>query len=319
MNLLDPNRMPPSPPPRPPVYVPPVPPAHSEPQLVIRPHVPRRRSRFDLESLASTIGALLLCALVIAGVGLFVNQWWKDVSTIKSGVGDAKPSPALLRSTAPVVKTGGGLPAADDNNQAPDGATAGKAAAAPGDKPTAREQLEAAVKHAREGSFDAALLAADKAKKEMPDESQGLKLMVAYVQQYSKLADDARLALNASSEIDLGPKYGKVQFIEQDDKQIKFFAKGRHETLPLHKFDALTEARFRMTRDYLDRARNPANDLILGSYNFLRKVAADGKVDATTSLGEAERRFRKAIEGGDPMSSEQGTFMLKALQADLRK
>lgn len=318
MNLLDPNRMPPSPP-RPPVYVPPVPPAHSEPQLVIRPAVPRRRSRFDLESLASTIGALILCTLVIAGVGLFINQWWKDVSAIKSGAGDAKPLPAPPRPTAPVVKTGGGLPAPAADNGAPGGVTAGKAVAAPGDKPTAREQLAAAVKHAREGSFDAALLAADNAKKEMPDESQGLKLMVAYVKQYPRLADDARLALNGSSEIDLGPKYGKVQFIEQDDKQIKFFAKGRHETLPLQKFDALTEARFRMTADYLDRARNPANDLILGSYNFLRKVAADGKVDATASLGEAERRFRKAIESGDPMSAEQGAFMLKALQADLRK
>ena len=143
--------------------------------------------------------------------------------------------------------------------------------------------------------------------------------MVAYVEQYLGLADDARLALNGSSEIDLGPKYGRVQFVEQNDMEIKFFSKGRHVTLPIRKFEGLPGVRFRVTRDYLDRAKNPANDLILGSYNFLLKVDANGVVDADKSLREAERRFRKAIASGDPASVEQGTAMMKTLQAGLRK
>jgi hypothetical protein len=315
---LDPNRAP-SPPPLSRPYVPPVPATAQPVPLVIHTNVPRRRSRFDLESVASTIGALILCMLVIAGVGWFVHQWWQDVNAVGSVNNPIKPaiSPAPV---PPVVNRGGGLPAptADDNreSQAPGPAPGPKS---PRDKPTAREHLEAAVKHAREQSFGAALELAQKAKPEMPEESDGLALMVAYVRQYLTLADDARLALNGSSELDLGPKYGRVQFIEQNDTDISFFSQGRRETLPIRKFNSLPGVRFRVTRDYLDRAKNPANDLILGSYNFLLKVDANGVVDAAKSLREAERRFRTAIASGEPTSAEQATVMMKTLQADLRK
>lgn len=138
--------------------------------------------------------------------------------------------------------------------------------------------------------------------------------MIDYVRQYSDQADRARLALNGSSEVDLGRPWGNAQFVEQDADCITFFMNGKHERFTVKKFNGLEGVRFRLTRDYLDRGSNPTNDLILGSYQFLMHVDETGSVDPRGARDAAQRRFRKAITSRDRVSLEHGTVMLKALQ-----
>lgn len=146
----------------------------------------------------------------------------------------------------------------------------------------------------------------------MPDESEGLMLMIDYVQQYSDLADAAQRALNGSTEVDLGKEWGKAQFVGQDSGSITFFAKGKHERFTMQQFKGITGVRFRLTRDYLDRANNPANDLIIGSYEVLMRVNESGFINVPGSRDAARKRFRNAIESGTPQMVEHGNLMIKA-------
>jgi len=320
---------PPPPAPTPPqwaaqVAAPPVPPAASapaaepaEPTVVI--HVPRRRRRsgFDLENVAGAIGGLLMCGLIVFGVGMFIKLWWVDIQRplIKPPV---VPLPVEPPPDRPTVKPGGGRPTSGDEGTKlvkPDQQDSGGQAMEVVDRQRAAalENLKQAKKLAGEGSFDEALRLAGRAKRAMPDESEGLMLMIDYVEQYTGLADAAQLALNGSSEVDLGGKWGKAQFVQQDAESITFFAKGKHERFTQAQFEGIKGVRFRVTRDFLDRAANPTNDLIIGSYQFLMRVNESGILNVPGSRDAAGRRLRKAIESGDAESAESASLMIKVL------
>ncbi|MFM8771748.1 MAG: hypothetical protein ACKOE4_06975 [Candidatus Kapaibacterium sp.] len=181
-------------------------------------------------------------------------------------------------------------------------------------RPAPGEHINKAISLAREGAYDKAIRAASRASRALPDVSKGLSLMIAYARQYSDHADQARLALNGSSEVDLGEPWGKAQFVEQNDASIIFFAGGRHERFTVERFNGLKGVRFRLTRDYLDRANIPANDLILGAHQFLMNVNEEGDIDAPGARDAAQRRFRKAFTSRDRVSIENGTLMMKALE-----
>jgi len=261
-----------------------------------------------VENLTNALGALVTCGLLLVGVGWFIDQSWRDLNDRTQqqargpGLRESAPTP---RPTA----TGGGKPAAPLPVCGPTKVTPKPAVA--GDS---RAMLEQSLKLAREGSFTEAQRVAERALKQLPDESEGLCYIAAYAEQYSNLADQARLALNGSSEVDLGSPYGKAQFVDQTADDITFFSKGKHKKFSIKEFNSRKGVRFRITRDFLDNASNPANDLILGSYQFLMLVNDNGEKNGSGNVDAAEHRFRKAINSGDPVSAEQGTLMLKAVK-----
>ena len=280
-------------------------------------HVPQYRRGLTLESLAGAVSALVMCGLVLLGVGWFINQSWEDLNEKTRRGARTKPGLKEITPARPFVRPGGGKPAkptVTDGTPEPD--EGGSAPAVPVGGADARKQLEDALKLARQGSFDEALRLTQRASKALPDQSEGLGLIVEYAGQYTQLADQARQALNGSNEVDLGRPYGKAQFVEQDANQITFFAKGKHERFAIEKFNSLKGVRFRVTRDFLDNAENPANDLILGACHFLMKVSDKGEQGAgSDGTREAEQRFGKAIASGDSVSVEQGTLMINAMKA----
>lgn len=285
--------------------------ANHEPPVAIRPRMPRHARRFTLDNVANAIGAVVTCGLLIGAVGWFVNQSWEDMNDRTRrkangpGLGLVEADPAVK-----AVANGGGR--SDRPRQ--------KLQPAPTPKPTetpnvakAKETLQQSLKLARQGSFKEAQRVAARARSQLPDESDGLSYLISYAEQYPTLADEARGALNGSSEVDLGMPYGKAQFVEQNADEITFFAKGRHKSFSVKEFNSRKGVRFRVFRNYLDNAGLPANHLIIGAYQFLLRVNEQGEQDAAGGLPEAKSRIRKAITGGDADTVEQGTLMMKAI------
>lgn len=183
----------------------------------------------------------------------------------------------------------------------------------------AREALQKALVVSQQGKLDEASRLARSAAKAMPKEAGALQLMLEYVGQYEKLADQARLRLNGSNEVDLGQPHGKAQFVEQDAQRIMFFLRGRHLKFTIQEFNALAGVRFRVARDFLDRAPNrPANDLILGACHYLHQWNGDGNSSLEASLREAENRFKRAARSSDPLVREHGHLFMQLLEAGLR-
>lgn len=287
----------------------------TEPPIVIRAPRPRRRSGFDTENLSGTIGALLMCGLIVFGVGMFVREWWKGMQDLPIKTEPGLPTGKPVQKRPPVRPGEGEAARSGSGNRAekPDEGNPLAPVVPPSDdERAARENLKRAMKLAGDGSFDEGILLAQRASRVMPDESEGLMLMIDYVQQYSDLADAAQRALNGSTEVDLGKEWGKAQFVGQDSGSITFFAKGKHERFTMQQFKGITGVRFRLTRDYLDRANNPANDLIIGSYEVLMRVNESGFINVPGSRDAARKRFRNAIESGTPQMVEHGNLMIKA-------
>lgn len=292
-------------------------PTTSEPLLAIRTRAPRYRRGITIENLTGAVGALVMCGTVLLGVGWFVNQSWKDLRDKTRQPAEPELAVVEQKPVPPSVGTGSGKPATLGRNPTvPAGNQISSQQAVRGGEANARKQLEDALTLARQGSFDEALRLSQRAARALPDQGEGLELLIAYSRQYPGLADQAVKALNGSSEVDLGRPYGKAQFVDQNATEITFFAKGRHETFSIHKFNSLKGVRFRVTRNFLDNAKNPANDLILGACHFLMMVNDEGEqAPGSDGVREAERRIGKAIASSHPASVEQGTVMLKAMKA----
>jgi len=285
-----------------------------EPPVVVRPHLPRYDRGFTLDNLTSAVGALVVCGLLITGVGWFVRQSWDDLQARTTRKPDQTGGGLVVVDPTPKpVVTGGGREDQPKPKPEPQPTPPSRPAPAPvvGD---AKATLQKALELARQGSFDEARRVADRAGKQLPDESDGLSYLISYAEQYSGLADKARLALNGNNAVDLGSPYGQAQFVEQTDDKITFFAKGKHKTFSIKEFSSRKGVRFRVFRNYLDNAEIPANDLIIGAYQFLLRVNERGEQDANGGVPEAESRIHKAITNGDPMTIEQGTLMMKALE-----
>lgn len=281
-------------------------PAAREPEIVIRTPVARRRSGLDMENVVGAMGSLLMCGALVLGVGMFIKLWWADVPRQPP----KPPKPLVVEPPPhrpPVVPGGGPTTGEGKPKPSPVMQITDEQRAA------ARENLQQAIQMGRNGSFEEARRLAQRASRAMPDESEGVILMTEYVEQYSGLADAAQQALNGSSEVDLGGRWGKAQFVEQDADSITFFVSGQHKRFTQVEFKGIKGVRFRLTRDYLDRAANPANDLILGAYEVLMRVNESGLLNKPGSLDAAQRRFRKAIELGDSEVVESGSVMIKAL------
>lgn len=284
-----------------------------EPPVVVRPHLPRYDRGLTLDNLAGAVGGLVMCCFVVAGVGWFAAQSWEgwQKKPVPGGGSTLGETPVVVK----VVGGGGGKPTPPKLNPKPGPVPTPPPRPAPvplvGD---AKATLQKAVELARQGSFTEARRVAERAHQELPDESDGLSYLISYAEQYSDLADEARLALNGNNAVDLGSPYGQAQFVEQTSEKITFFAKGKHKSFSIKEFDTRKGVRFRVFRNYLDNATLPANDLIIGAYQFLLRINERGEQDANGGVPEAKSRIRKAITGGDPETIEHGTLMMKAIE-----
>lgn len=291
--------------------------------IVIRSHIARRPAGFAYDKTISAAGVFLACAALAFGAGFFGQQWWKDLKKA-SGVERLVVRPVKTaeqrrsaRTKAPVKAT----PVAVKKK--PDNKPPSPAAQNPGANgqalDAARQHLKTAIEKARSGSLAEARALARRASKALPDESEGLNLMIDYFESYPALADEARIKLNGNSEVDLGKPWGKAQFVEQGPDTITFFVQGKHKRFTLQQFNELAGVRFRVTRDYLDRAASPTNHLILGASLFLMNIDENGHSTTRDACDAARRRFQKAITSNDRVSREDGTVMMKALALDKRK
>jgi hypothetical protein len=129
------------------------------------------------------------------------------------------------------------------------------------------------------------------------------------------LADDARQALNGNNVVNLGAKWGQGAFVEQDADSVTFRVRGKNKRFTVAELDAIPGARFRITAAFLDNAAIPANDLILGAYQFVRQLDDEGIVVRRGAV--APSRWLKATNSQDQTTAEQARLLLKLAELKL--
>jgi len=284
----------------------------------------RHRRGTDWENLLSGAAVILGMVVAILLAGLFLGAWEKDV--IRPGRGGRivatkfRPEPEPI-DPQPIVPRGEGAPkqgdpiAGNGKGEAPreDGQRRGR-----GDVEAADRLCDEALEQAKNGSFVEADLRAAKALKAAPghERAEAMRLLVAYQRQYTDLADEALEKLNGNNVVNLGPDYGDGAFIEKDASSVTFKVAGRIEQIPIGRLNGIPGVRFRITRDYLGNAANPANDLILGAYHYVSGLTDDGAASPPRALQQAHRRWKKAAGAGDADARVQAEMLLQLPQRE---
>lgn len=289
-------------------YSPPVPPIPSAPWRRAEPKLPNivelrphrsRRSAFDANNIASLIGVLAMLFIMGVVFTLFVNQWWEDIKPKK--VPNALP---IVAPDEPIdVPKGAGKSLPPKRVQAE--------VAAPFNK-EAFQHVKRAVENCRKENFKEADFDAQKALKINPrfEEANAVRILIGYAKQYPKLATDAENALNENCEVDLGSKYGKALFIEKDDQSVTFRTKGQNKRFSRKELQGIPGVRFRITQQFLANANNPANDLILGAFQFLRHVDENGN-DLPAGIVSTPSHWKKASESQEEEFREHAKLLIK--------
>jgi hypothetical protein len=302
-----PPTIPPAPPPVPHgrQYQPPV----AAPPIIVRPTVHRTGSGSAAET---TLGVLGIVAMLTAAS--FLGFLFRDqlFSSRKSRVTSRQPSRV-------VVPDGGGAEetASDQPPPSPTPKPKPTPPGQPGRVAEAQSHIKSALSNLRKGFFDEADLDAQKALAAAPglDEAEAMRLTAAYVRQYTGLADDARQALNGNNVVNLGAKWGQGAFVEQDADSVTFRVRGKNKRFTVAELDAIPGARFRITAAFLDNAAIPANDLILGAYQFVRQLDDEGIVVRRGAV--APSRWLKATNSQDQTTAEQARLLLKLAELKL--
>ena len=291
-------------------YSPPVPPVPSAPWRRAEPKLPNivelrphrsRRSAFDANNIASLIGVLAMLFIMGVVFTLFVNQWWEDIKPKK--VPNALP---IVAPDEPIdVPKGAGKSLPPKRVQA-------EVAAPLNVNKEAFQHVKQAVENCRKGNFKEADFDAQKALKINPrfEEAKTVRILIGYAKQYPKLATGAENALNENCEVDLGRKYGRAWFIEKDDESVTFRTKGQNKRFSRKELQGIPGVRFRITQQFLANANNPANDLILGAFQFLRHVDANGN-DLPAGIVSTPSHWKKATESQEEEFREHAKLLIK--------
>ena len=289
-------------------HSPPVPPVPSAPWRRAEPKLPNivelrphrsRRSAFDANNIASLIGVLAMLFIMGVVFTLFVNQWWEDIKPKK--VPNALP---IVAPDEPIdVPKGAGKSLPPKRVQAE--------VAAPFNK-EAFQHVKRAVENCRKENFKEADFDAQKALKINPrfEEAKAVRILIGYAKQYPQLAESAENALNGNCEVDLGSKYGRAWFIEKDDESVTFRTKGQNKRFSRKELQGIPGVRFRITQQFLANANNPANDLILGAFQFLRHVDANGN-DLPAGIVSTPSHWKKATESQEEEFREHAKLLIK--------
>ena len=291
-------------------HSPPVPPVPSAPWRRAEPKLPNivelrphrsRRSAFDANNIASLIGVLAMLFIMGVVFTLFVNQWWEDIKPKK--VPNALP---IVAPDEPIdVSKGAGKSLPPKRVQA-------EVAAPLNVNKEASQHVKQAVENCRKGNFKEADFDAQKALKINPrfEEANAVRILIGYAKQYSQLATSAENALNENCEVDLGSKYGKAWFIEKDDQSVTFRTNGQNKRFSRKELQCIPGVRFRITQQFLANANNPANDLILGAFQFLRHVDENGN-DLPAGIVSTPSHWEKATESQEEESREHAKLLIK--------
>jgi hypothetical protein len=300
-------------------FPPPVPPATPEPSdsdFQIRRYTPRKRRGFDWEGFASLVGVLVLLGVGGLLVGMFVNQ-----STLDLLVGTKKREPQVIEQPQRLqVPEGGGTESksSGENPQSKDNAKKSKDQVQV--QPTVADRhLRESLESLRKGHFDEADLSAEKALRANPGDvrAEGMRLVVAYLQQYPVLADQALDSLNPNdTEIDLGGRNGKAAFVERNGDVLTLRLPGGNKPFSVDEINGMPGARFRITKAFLERNGSPANHLILGARIFVTQQDERGRVDPKRSCDLAETQWRKAASSDDATCVEHANLMLNVLDIE---
>jgi hypothetical protein len=304
-----PPTIPPAPPPVPhgPQYQPPV----AAPPIIVRPTTVHRSGSGSAAE--TTLGVLGIVAMLTAAS--FMGFLFRDQL-----FGSGEKSRVKPRPPSRVVVPGGGGAAKTVPDQPPPSPTPKPKPTPPGQPgriADAQSRIKSAYSNLRKGFFDEADLDAQKALAAAPglDEAEAMRLTAAYVRQYTGLADDARKALNGNNVVNLGAKWGQGAFVEQDADSVTFRVRGKNKRFTVAELDAIPGARFRITAAFLDNAAIPANDLILGAYQFVRQLDDEGIVVRRGAV--APSRWLKATNSQDQTTAEQARLLLKLAELKL--
>lgn len=131
--------------------------------------------------------------------------------------------------------------------------------------------------------------------------AKGIWCLGAYAQKYLVLADEAIDELDGSCIINFGGNYGQAAFIERNGDQFTFRCNGENVPFSLAQLNSIDGVRFRIAARWLDGAGLPANDLILGSILYIKKLDDTGRYLGSRGpwKAAARKRWQKALEAPD--------------------
>lgn len=148
--------------------------------------------------------------------------------------------------------------------------------------PDAKAWLADALQACRDGRMDDAKAMATQAMHKPHSKSQGqaVWLLVEYLQEYDRLAQQAIGRMNGAVVVDLGQPYGIGAFVEREGDQVLFKCHGKNKKFTVDQLCAREGVEFRITQRFLANGKMPANDLILAAVHIVRKVDDVGNVDS---------------------------------------
>jgi hypothetical protein len=163
---------------------------------------------------------------------------------------------------------------------------------------------------AKDGRFASANDLAKQALRVFPQHraAVGAWLLAGYGQQYTKLADERLAQLNNNNdEIELGTRYGRAAFIERNDDVYTLRCRGSNKEFTVQQLNGMNGVRFRITRQFLDNADLPANNLILAAVHHLKSIDETGNynhANADACLDAAVARCQKAASRSDVVAEQ---------------
>lgn len=249
-----------------------------------RPATIRRASAGDLDRFWSAAVAMLAVVLFLLAGSWFVQKWFIDTVPRPPDNGNSRGG------RGDIAQTGG-------TNRLNVRRGSGSA--------------KVVARHNRRARDSADEIAEEPGRPAADDSAETMRLVAAYQEQYSELADEALRALNGNNEIDLSPRYGRGAFLEQDDDSVTFQINGRPKKLRINELNGIPGVRFRITQNYLSNADNAANELILGAYHYASGLNDRGKPDIDEAYAQALEHWKKADLMGDDEVKEQARMFLK--------
>lgn len=278
--------------------------------MVLRPAVARRPAVSSGEIVLGVLSLLVIAGGIGFGVMMFTRQ--------------RKP-PAAARATTVAVEKGAARerPPPDWVSEENEGTERAVAETKPTPDPEEREaamrHLEEALAKIRGGLFDVAKDAAGKAAKADPTLKKQAKAMwhvSEYAKRYQPLSEQALGSLDGSSEVNLGPGKEKCLFVGRDGDTITFRVDGKNERFTIPQLSGLPGVRFRITSRFLDNAREPGNDLILGAVQYVNGLDPDG-VPLRKGVNPIPDRWVKATKSPQATTRQHAESMLELSRLEL--
>ena len=278
--------------------------------MVLRPPAARRRTASNAEIVLGVLSLLVIAGGIGFGVMVFTGR--------KKPPAAARVTPAAVEKAASRARAqpewvsqddGGAERSPADPKPAPD----------PGQREEAIEHLKEAVTKMRRGLFDVAQDSAGKAAKADPTLKKQAKAMWhvgEYAKRYQPLSEQALESLDGSSEVNLGPGREKCLFVGRDGDTITFRVDGKNERFTIPQLSGLPGVRFRITSRFLDNAREPGNDLILGAVQYVNGLDPDG-VPLRKGVNPIPDRWAKAMKSPQATTRQHAEAMLELSRLEL--